>query len=101
MPHSKEKLYSDRNRSVLGRRASVRGSRELDNFDVIFLDIEMGQADGITVARKIRETDKNVLIIYVTSHESYMQESFSVRPFRFFGKTRRRKTDSGLSGGGI
>ena len=54
-----------------------------NNFDVIFLDIEMGQADGITVARKIRETDKNVLIIYVTSHESYMQESFSVRPFRF------------------
>ena len=41
----------------------------MDNFDVIFLDIEMGQADGITVARKIRETDKNVLIIYVTSHE--------------------------------
>ena len=28
VPHSKEKLYSDRNRSVLGRRASVRGSRE-------------------------------------------------------------------------
>ena len=27
----------------------------MNNFDVIFLDIEMGQADGITVARKIRE----------------------------------------------
>lgn len=55
-------------------------------FDVIFLDIEMGHDDGITVARRIRETDKNVLIIYVTSHESYMQESFSVRPFRFLIK---------------
>ena len=30
VPHSKEKLYSDRNRSVLGRRASVRGSREYE-----------------------------------------------------------------------
>ena len=55
-------------------------------FDIIFLDIEMGDEDGITAARKIRETDRNVLIIYVTSHESYMQESFSVRPFRFVVK---------------
>ena len=55
-------------------------------YDVIFLDIEMGREDGITVARRIRETDKNVLIIYVTSYESYMQESFSVRPFRFLVK---------------
>mgnify|MGYP002242258540 CR=1 FL=1 len=60
-------------------------------FDIIFLDIEMGDEDGITAARKIRETDRNVLIIYVTSHESYMQESFSVRPFRFVVKTNRRK----------
>ena len=55
-------------------------------YDMIFLDIEMKQEDGITVARKIRKIDSNVLIIYVTSHESYMQESFSVRPFRFLIK---------------
>lgn len=55
-------------------------------FDVIFLDIEMGREDGITVARRIRETDRNVLIVYVTSYESYMQETFSVRPFRFLVK---------------
>lgn len=55
-------------------------------FDIVFLDIEMGQEDGITVARRIRETDKSVLIVYVTSHESYMQESFEVRPFRFLVK---------------
>ena len=55
-------------------------------FDIIFLDIEMGKEDGITVARRIMEWDKNILIIYVTSHESYMQESFAVRPFRFLVK---------------
>lgn len=64
-------------------------------FDVIFLDIEMGRDDGITVARRIRETDKNVLIIYVTSHESYMQESFSVRPFRFLVKPVEEKQMAG------
>lgn len=55
-------------------------------FDIVFLDIEMGREDGITVAHRIREIDKNVLIVYVTSHESYMQESFEVRPFRFLVK---------------
>lgn len=57
-----------------------------DGYDIIFLDIELGHENGITIARKIRETDKNVLIIYVTSYESYMQESFSIRPFRFLVK---------------
>ena len=55
-------------------------------FDIIFLDIEMGEVDGITAAQKIRKVDKNTLVIYVTSHENYMQESFSVRPFRFLVK---------------
>lgn len=55
-------------------------------FDIIFLDIEIGEEDGITIARRIRKTDKNVLIIYITSYESYMQESFVVRPFRFLLK---------------
>lgn len=56
------------------------------HFDIIFLDIEMGKENGIAIARRIRKTDKNVLIVYVTSHENYMQESFEVRPFRFLVK---------------
>lgn len=60
--------------------------KAVNYFDIIFLDIEMGAEDGITVARKIRQIDKNVLIIYVTSHENYMKESFEVRPFQFLVK---------------
>ncbi len=55
-------------------------------FDIIFLDIEMGKEDGIAVAQRIRQTDTRVLIVYVTSHESYMKESFESRPFRFLVK---------------
>lgn len=61
------------------------------HFDIIFLDIEMGKENGITVARKIRKSDKNVLIVYFTSHEIYMQESFEVRPFRFLVKPVEEK----------
>lgn len=56
------------------------------SFDMIYLDIEMENEDGISAAKKIRMYDKTVLIIYVTSHETYMKESFSVRPFQFLIK---------------
>lgn len=60
----------------------IKGNR----FDIIYLDIEMDKEDGISAAKRIRAYDKNVLIIYVTSHENYMKESFDVRPFQFLVK---------------
>lgn len=73
--------------SMFWRGEHLADSIEKGNcFDIIFLDIEMGREDGITVARRIRKTDKTVLIVYVTSHESYMKESFEIRPFRFLVK---------------
>lgn len=73
----------------------VKAVEDGEYFDIIFLDIEMGDGNGITVAQRIREIDRNVLIIYVTSHESYMRESFSVRPFQFLVKPveERQMTD--------
>ena len=55
-------------------------------FDMIYLDIEMDKEDGISAAKRIREYDKNTLIIYVTSHENHMQESFEVRPVDLYLK---------------
>lgn len=57
-----------------------------NRFDIIFLDIEMKKEDGISAAKRIRNIDKNVLIIYVTSYENHMKESFAVRPFQFLVK---------------
>ena len=57
-----------------------------DRFDIIYLDIEMNGEDGISAAKRIRQYDKNALIIYVTSYENHMKESFEVRPFQFLVK---------------
>ncbi len=62
--------------------AIVAGER----FDIIYLDIEMEKEDGISAAKRIRRYDRNVLIIYVTSHENHMRDSFEVRPFQFLVK---------------
>ncbi len=69
--------------------------REYENerlsFDVIFLDIEMEGMDGIETANFIRRIDKEVLIIFVTSHKKHMQRSFVCQPFRFLLKPVKTK----------
>lgn len=56
------------------------------NFDAVFLDMEMGKLNGIETANLIRQIDKHVIIIFVTSHKKYMQRSFQCMPFRFLIK---------------
>lgn len=56
------------------------------NYDLIYLDIEMNDLNGIDAAHIMREMDCNALIIYISSHEEYMRELFEVEPFRFINK---------------
>ena len=63
---------------------SIKNQKEL--YDIIFLDIEMKDLNGIEVAKKIRSFDERCLIIYVTSYQSYAIEAYEVQPFRFIAK---------------
>lgn len=56
------------------------------NYDVIFLDMEMGRLNGIETANIIRKFDKHVIIVFVTSHTKYMLDCFECSPFRFLVK---------------
>lgn len=44
----------------------------LKAYDLIFLDIEMGELNGIDTAEKIRQIDTRVEIVYVTNYSSYL-----------------------------
>ena len=57
-----------------------------ERYGLIFIDIEMEQVDGISAARKIRETDRSVLLIYISGYDKYLKELFEVEPFRFLSK---------------
>ena len=57
-----------------------------EQYDVIFLDMEMEKLNGIETANLIREVDEHVIIVFVTSHTEYMRESFKCAPFRFLVK---------------
>lgn len=71
-----------------------------NNYDLIYLDIEMNEKDGVKTARELREQSNEAVIIYVTSHESFAAEVFEVDAFRFltkpieFNKFRRYLCDA-------
>lgn len=56
------------------------------DYDVVFLDISMPGISGMDVARRIRETDGEVLILFITNMAQYALESYDVHAFDFIIK---------------
>lgn len=52
-------------------------------FDIAFLDILMPGQNGIDVATEIREYDKNMKIIFLTSSSEYAVQSYTVNAFYY------------------
>ena len=60
-------------------------------YDIICMDIQMREMDGVEAARQIRKLDRVVELIYVTSYDSYMKEVFEVTPSGFIVKPLDQK----------
>ncbi len=56
-------------------------------FDAVFLDIRMPDPDGFKAAKSIRGTAPETKIIFVTSEEALVFDSFDFQPFAFIPKT--------------
>ena len=61
-------------------------------FNILFLDISMPAINGFEVAKKARELNRDVFIIFVTSNDELVYESFSYQPFYFV----KKNTETGL-----
>ncbi len=56
------------------------------DFDIILLDITMKTCDGLTAAKKIREKNEDVMIVFVTASAEYVFRGYEVRAFRYLLK---------------
>ena len=55
-------------------------------YDLILLDVLMPGINGVQAARELRELDKNVKIIFVSSSPEFALESYSVGAYYYFIK---------------
>jgi len=55
-------------------------------YDIIYLDVEMGDANGVNAALKIREYDRTGLIVYITNYAKYIYGAANTDMFRYLIK---------------
>ncbi len=56
------------------------------HYDIIFLDIEMTGINGIETATKIKQMSEDTIIIFVSSHKSYVFDAFRCEALHFIVK---------------
>lgn len=67
-------------------KAFVNNIDTKKEYDAIFMDISMPEVDGFEVCRKLKIWEKESLIIFISSMENMVYQSFKYQPFRFIRK---------------
>lgn len=65
------------------------------DFDILILDIEMEDVDGIVVKNYFQKRKKDTIIIFVTSHNEMMSQAFGVNVMGFVAKKLFRQSVAG------
>lgn len=81
-----EKEYPDIEFEVLRFLSGSELVGNSENIDVFFLDIELDKEDGFEIAKQIISAQKDAKIVFVTSHENLVFDSFVFRPIGFIRK---------------
>lgn len=55
-------------------------------FDLLFIDVEMGNINGIYTGKELKRKNPHNIIFVITSHDGYLDDAFSIHAFRFLSK---------------
>lgn len=59
---------------------------EIHLFDLLFIDVEIKQYNGINICKQIRKSNTDILIIFISSYTKYVFNSFPISPFSYILK---------------
>lgn len=55
-------------------------------FDIAFLDVELGEENGLDAGKQLRLKNERIIIFVVTAYNKYLDDAFDLRAFRFLPK---------------
>ena len=55
-------------------------------FDIVFLDIEMEELNGIQTAKELNRINKNTVIFIITAYQKYLDDAMDLNVFRYIDK---------------
>jgi DNA-binding LytR/AlgR family response regulator len=59
---------------------------EESDYEILLLDIEMGEMDGVTMAKQLRKHNDTVQIIFITGYSDYISEGYEVAALHYLMK---------------
>lgn len=60
--------------------------QEQNDFDILLLDVEMGAMDGVTLAKKLRQENETLQIVFITGYSDYISEGYEVAALHYLMK---------------
>lgn len=61
------------------------------DWDILLLDIEMGDMDGVTMAKRVRQDNEAVQIVFITGYSDYIAEGYEVAALHYLMKPVNRE----------
>jgi len=62
-----------------------------ENYDILLLDIEMGNMDGVELAKQIRRENETVQIVFITGYSDYISEGYEVAALHYLIKPVKKE----------
>lgn len=64
---------------------------EENDYDILLLDVEMGQMDGVSLAKSIRRNNETVQIVFITGYSEYISEGYEVSALHYLMKPVKKE----------
>lgn len=56
-------------------------------YDMVFLDVEMPEMDGLTVAKELRNQKEDQIVIFISNYDEVVYTAIKLSPLRFIRKS--------------
>lgn len=95
-----EKIFGEKMKALLSEELAALGTaakidlygrgeefaESAEEYDAVFLDVDMPGMSGGQTAEKLRGSDNRLLIVFVTNYDDFVFSSIAFSPFRFIRK---------------